>query len=95
MFAGSVPSLSIQYGSPSGLRDISGLVDLINRGADLLVLDTRIRHCSHGCTIKQALNDLEVMHRKFWARGAVEQHLTSTIAFLHDGIFNIIYIFYF
>ena len=46
-------------------------------------MDSRRRKCKRGCTLKEALDDLERMHYDMWKKGAAEMHLASTIAFLH------------
>ena len=36
LFAGDVPSLSMQFGTPSGHGGVASLVDLVSRGAKVI-----------------------------------------------------------
>lgn len=79
--------MSIQLGQPSnsggGGNVLGGLVDLVAREADLLVLDTRQRGCREGASLSEGLQDLTKIHRRMWLNGAVEEHVASTLSFLH------------
>ena len=78
--------MSIQLGQPSnsgGGNVLGGLVDLVSRESDLLVLDTRQRGCREGASLSEGLQDLTKIHRRMWLNGAVEEHVASTLSFLH------------
>lgn len=93
LFTGAVPCMAVQFGNPDSKSDLSGLMDLISAGTDVMVLDSRSRETfkelkdkNGKIDLRRALEELEQWHRTLWKRGATEEHLASTLAFFHRVI---------
>ena len=86
--------MAVQFCAPDSNSDLSSIMDLIEGGTDVLVLDSRKREIFHRegsyavrkVYVQDALRDLRDWHRKLWRMGSTEEHLAATLAFFYNVI---------